>query len=160
PRYEFRVQRKGCPFERGVRECEREDIAISGEVYELRGADPAYWARAARASRARYRRRSAQARHLLRRGRAIDSRRSRNFACTWSGAGKLGTDPYTVAVHQACGCPWKPASGAQCKNAALRPSMKRTRSSRTGSSIAALRNSRITRSNRSTLIRDTRTRPV
>ena len=36
PRYDFRVQRKGFPFERGVRECEREDIAISGEVYELR----------------------------------------------------------------------------------------------------------------------------
>ncbi len=35
PRYDFRVQRKGFAFERGVRECEGEDIAISGEVYEL-----------------------------------------------------------------------------------------------------------------------------
>lgn len=33
--YELRVQAKGFPFERGVRECERVAIAKSGEVYEL-----------------------------------------------------------------------------------------------------------------------------
>ncbi|MEO8135194.1 MAG: Gfo/Idh/MocA family oxidoreductase [Betaproteobacteria bacterium] len=33
--YELRVQAKGDPFERGVRECARIEIAKSGEVYEL-----------------------------------------------------------------------------------------------------------------------------
>lgn len=33
--YDLRVQAKGFPFERGVRECERIRIAKSGEVYEL-----------------------------------------------------------------------------------------------------------------------------
>lgn len=35
PVYDFRVQRRGFNFERGVREAEREPIAPSGEVYEL-----------------------------------------------------------------------------------------------------------------------------
>jgi len=35
PVYDFRVQRRGFNFERGVREAERESIAPSGEVYEL-----------------------------------------------------------------------------------------------------------------------------
>jgi myo-inositol 2-dehydrogenase/D-chiro-inositol 1-dehydrogenase len=35
PFYDFRVQPRGFAFERGVRESIREDIAISGEVYEL-----------------------------------------------------------------------------------------------------------------------------
>ena len=33
--YELRVQSRGFPFERGVRECEKITIAKSGEVYEL-----------------------------------------------------------------------------------------------------------------------------
>ena len=33
--FDLRVQRRGFPFERGVRECERLTIAKSGEVYEL-----------------------------------------------------------------------------------------------------------------------------
>jgi len=33
--YDLRVQSRGFPFERGVRECERLPIAKSGEVYEL-----------------------------------------------------------------------------------------------------------------------------
>ena len=33
--YELRVQPRGFPFDRGVRECERIGIAKSGEVYEL-----------------------------------------------------------------------------------------------------------------------------
>lgn len=36
PVYDFRVQRKGFEFERGVHESDHEAIAISGEVYELR----------------------------------------------------------------------------------------------------------------------------
>ena len=36
PVYDFRVQKKGFPFERGVRESEHEQIAASGEVYELK----------------------------------------------------------------------------------------------------------------------------
>ena len=35
PVYDFRVQRKGFPFERGIRESDHESIAISGEIYEL-----------------------------------------------------------------------------------------------------------------------------
>ncbi len=35
PVFDFRVQPKGFPFERGVREAEHESIAASGEVYEL-----------------------------------------------------------------------------------------------------------------------------
>jgi myo-inositol 2-dehydrogenase / D-chiro-inositol 1-dehydrogenase len=35
PAYDFRVQRRGFNFERGVREADREAIAPSGEVYEL-----------------------------------------------------------------------------------------------------------------------------
>jgi myo-inositol 2-dehydrogenase/D-chiro-inositol 1-dehydrogenase len=33
--FDLRVQTRGFPFERGVRECERLAIAKSGEVYEL-----------------------------------------------------------------------------------------------------------------------------
>ncbi len=36
PVYDFRVQRKNFPFERGVRESEHEQLAASGEVYELK----------------------------------------------------------------------------------------------------------------------------
>ena len=36
PVYDFRVQRKGFAFERGVRESDHEQIAASGEVYELK----------------------------------------------------------------------------------------------------------------------------
>jgi len=36
PVYEFSVQPKGFPFERGVREAAHESVAISGEVYELK----------------------------------------------------------------------------------------------------------------------------
>ncbi len=36
PVFDFRVQRKGFAFERGVRESEHESIAASGEVYELK----------------------------------------------------------------------------------------------------------------------------
>ena len=35
PVFDFRVQPKGFPFERGVREAEHHQIAASGEVYEL-----------------------------------------------------------------------------------------------------------------------------
>ncbi len=36
PVYDFRVQKKGFAFERGVRESEHEQLAASGEVYELK----------------------------------------------------------------------------------------------------------------------------
>lgn len=35
PVFDYRVQPKGFPFERGVRESEHHEIAVSGEVYEL-----------------------------------------------------------------------------------------------------------------------------
>ena len=36
PVYQFSVQPKGFPFERGMREAQHDSIAISGEVYELK----------------------------------------------------------------------------------------------------------------------------